>query len=99
MNFWQAADAPYLVLDAAFHTTQKQGVVMWQAHGEKGFSPAHTATFPLATDGEFHRHIIPLSPHASYQGAILRLRLDPIGKGEPGAWMKVRSVRLSASPE
>ncbi|WP_395743519.1 hypothetical protein [Prosthecobacter sp.] len=99
MDFWQAAEAPYLVLDAAFHTTQKQGVLMWQPHGEKGFLPAHAVTFPLVADGEFHRHIIPLKSNSAYQGAILRLRIDPIGKGEPGAWMKVHDVRLSASPE
>ncbi|WP_395749889.1 hypothetical protein [Prosthecobacter sp.] len=97
MTFWQAADAPSLIIDAAFHTQQKQGTVMWQSFGQKGFSAANLLTFPLVADGHFHRHVIPLSSAASYQGGMLRLRIDPVGSGEPGAWMKVRSIRLAAS--
>lgn len=99
MAFWLAADAPYLVIDAAFHTSQKQAVLMWQPHGEKGFPPAHQASFPIVADGEFHRHIIHLAAHPTYQGGMLRLRIDPVAQAEPGAWMKLRSVKLTASPE
>lgn len=99
LTFWQAEDAPQLVIDAAFHTTQKQGVVMLQPHGAKSYDPKTTITFPLVADGEFHRHVIPLSSLPTYQGAMVRLRIDPVGSGEAGAWMKVRSMRLAASPE
>ncbi len=97
--FWQAAEAPYLVIDAAFHTTQKQATVMWQAHGENGFSSDHAASFPLVADGEFHRHIIHLAAQPNYQGGMLRLRIDPVGNAEAGAWMKLRSVKLAVVPE
>lgn len=98
-TFWQAAEAPYLVIEAAFHTTQKQGAMMWQPHGEKGFPSANYLSFPLTADGEFHRHVIPLGEHPSYQGSLIRLRIDPVGQAEPGAWMKLRSVRLQKTPD
>ncbi len=99
LTFWQAADAPYLIIDAAFHTKQKQGTVMWQSHGQQGFSSANVTSFPLVADGEFHRLVIPLSSIASYHGGMLRLRIDPVGSAETGAWMKVRSIRLAAKPD
>jgi hypothetical protein len=99
MIFWLAADAPYLVIDAAFHTSQKQAVVMWQPHGEKSFPPAHASTFPIVADGQFHRHVIHLAANPAYQGGMLRLRIDPVSQAETGAWMKLRSVKLAASPE
>lgn len=99
MVFWQAQDAPYLIIDAAFHTGQKEGVVMWQPHGQTGFSAGGMAAFPVMADGEFHRHVIHLASAPTYVGGMLRLRIDPVGGGEAGAWVKVRSVRLAAKPE
>ncbi len=98
-TFWQAADAPYLIIDAAFHTQQKQATLMWQPLGEAGFSPANMMAFPIVADGEFHRHVVHLGSSPAYQGALLRLRFDPVGNAEPGAWMKLRSVRLQALAE
>ena len=99
LTFWQAPEAPVLVIEAAFHTSQKQGVVMLQPHSAKSYDSKTTISFPLIADGEFHRHVIPLSSSSAYQGAMVRLRIDPVGQGEAGAWMKVRSVRLMASQE
>ena len=98
-TFWQAAEAPYLVIEAAFHTTQKQGTIMWQPHGERSFPSDNHLSFPIQADGEFHRHIIHLGDHPSYQGSLIRLRLDPVGQAEPGAWMKLRSVRLQKTAD
>jgi len=84
-----------LILDAAFKTTQKQGVIMWQALGEPSFGSKSIQTFPLIADGEFHRHIIRLAEHPAYRSGLIRLRLDPIGHAEPGAWMKVKSILLA----
>ncbi|MBN8417689.1 MAG: hypothetical protein J0L73_02090 [Verrucomicrobia bacterium] len=97
LAFWQASNAPVLVIDAAFKTTQKQGVVMLQPHGAKSFDSKTVVSFPLVADGGFHRHVIPLSALPAYQGAMVRLRIDPVAKAEPGAWMKVRSVRFEAA--
>jgi hypothetical protein len=94
-TFWHAEDAPVLILEAAFHTTQKQGVIMWQALGEPSFGSKSLLTFPLVADGEFHRHVIRLADHPAYHGSLIRLRFDPIGQAEPGAWMKVKSIRLA----
>lgn len=99
LSFWQAADAPYLIIEAAFHTRQKQGVLMWQPHGQPGFSSAQMTSFPLIADGAFHRHVIPLSSIPAYHGGMLRLRIDPVGNAEADAWMKVRSIRLATNPE
>lgn len=96
---WQASEAPYLVIEAAFHTTQKQSVLMWQPHGESGFSSAHQTLFPIVADGEFHRHVVHLAALPTYRGAIIRLRLDPVNHAEPGAWMKLRTVKLQDSEQ
>jgi len=97
-TFWLAEDAPYLIIEAAFHTQQRQGVVMWHPHGQNGFAGAQAITFPITADGEFHRHVIHLGQNEAYRGGMLRLRIDPVGSGEKGAWMKVRSVRLAREP-
>lgn len=99
MTFWQAADAPCLVIEAAFHTMQKRATLMWQPHGATGFSSTRMATFPIVADGEFHRHVIHLAAHPAYQGGMIRLRFDPVDQGESGAWMRLKSVRLVAEPE
>jgi len=97
-TFWQASEATHVVIEAAFHTTQKRAVVMWQPLGANGFPSEHTTSFPIVADGEFHRHVIPLAEQKTYQGAMQRLRIDPLDKAEPGAWMRVRSVRLTSEP-
>ena len=97
VTFWQANEAPYLVIDAAFHTAQKQGTVMWQSLGENGFAATHIVSFPIVADGEFHRHVIRLADQPTYQGGITRLRFDPVGQAEKGAWMKLRAVMLAAA--
>lgn len=99
MTFWKAADAPYLVIEAAFNTAHEQATVMWQPHGKTGFSSTHMTTFPVEADDEFHRHVIHLAAHPAYRGGMIRLRIDPVDQGESGAWMRLRSVRLVASPE
>lgn len=97
--FWKAEEAPFLIIDAAFHTKQKQGTVMWQPHGEQGFSLTNMTPFPLVADGEFHRHVISLASMPAYRGGMLRLRIDPASAAEPDAWVKVRSIRLASRPE
>lgn len=98
--FCEAEEAPVLVIDAAFSTMQKQGVVMWQALDEESFSGGHFATFPITGDGRFRSHVIRLADHPDYRGGIVRLRIDPVGQAEAGASMKLRGVRLtSAGPE
>ncbi len=95
-TFWNAAEAPRLVIDAAFRTTQKQGAVFWQKLGDSGFGE-RTQPFSIVGDGAFHRHVIDLGAHPDYRGSLVRLRIDPVGAGEPGSWMKVRSIALEGA--
>ena len=99
LSFWQAEDAPYLIIDAAFHTKQKQAILMWQSHGSKSYGKGQIVSFSIVADGEFHRHVVHLGAHPEYRGGIVRLRFDPASQAEPDAWMKLRSVRLSNSPD
>ena len=97
-TFWKAEEAPFLIIDAAFHTTQKHAVIMWQPHGQASVDAKAAVTFPIQADGEFHRHVIRLADSPDYHGGMIRLRFDPVGQSEAGAWMKLRSVRLASSP-
>lgn len=96
-TFWLAEEASHLVIDAAFQTQQRQATLMWQAHGTSGFSSQRLVSFPIVADGTFHRHVVHLGGHAGYRGGMIRLRLDPVGQVESGAWMKLRSVKLTTS--
>jgi hypothetical protein len=71
---------------------------MWHPHGQNGFDAEHPVTFPITADGEFHRHVVHLGAAEAYRGGMLRLRIDPVGGAEKGAWMKLRSVRLAREP-
>lgn len=96
-TFWRAEEAPFLVIEAAFQGTDKQAVVMWQAHGETTFGKDNMLAFPVENDGVFHRQVIRLADSANYRGGLIRLRLDPTSSGGPKAWLKVRAIKLSPS--
>jgi len=96
ITFWNAADAPYLIVEAAFFTRHKHGAIMWQRHGQQSISAENNISFPIQGDGQFHTHIIHLGSAPGYQGAMLQLRLDPGEGREPDGWVKIKSVRLSA---
>lgn len=90
--FCHATDAPVLVLDAAFKTTEGQAEVFWADLATGGFSGAHSMRFPIVGDGEFHEVRVRLADSPEYRGAIVQLRLDPMN--EPGGSVRLRSVRL-----
>lgn len=95
-TFWRAEDAPFAIIEAAFHTKQTRGTIFWQRHGRVG--PDDSTGFDIAADGEFHRYSVRLADAPNYTGGIVRLRFDPVGAGSPGEWVKVRAIRLSRSP-
>lgn len=97
-TFWQAADAPYLIIEAAFHTAHRQATIYWQALDERAPSQDHALAFPIVADGRFHRHVIRLADSPGYRGPLTRLRLDPVPGGAPGDWVKVKSIRLAHDP-
>ncbi|HSH95899.1 MAG TPA: hypothetical protein VK968_17265, partial [Roseimicrobium sp.] len=94
-TFWQAAAAPYLIIEAAFQTKHRTGTIYWQALDKGAPESGSTMNFPIRDDGQFHRHVIRLADSPNYRGALTRLRIDPVPAGEPGGWMKIRSIRLA----
>ena len=96
-GFWQASEVPKLTIDAACHTTQHTGRVFWQRFDDSGFNDLCWIDFELRPDGEFHTYTIDLSTAANYRGAITGLRFDPVSKGGPGEWIKVRSIRAASA--
>ncbi len=92
--FWRAREAPDLYLYAAFKTTRKTGAVWWRGFHNRGFAPARRVFFPIHGDGRYHHYVVNLSGAKTYRGAMIQLRIDPVRKGQPGAWVKVRSIGL-----
>lgn len=95
--FWRADDAPYVVIEAAYHTSKKDGTIYWQRHGDTAPMPDAVMNFPINADEQFHRYVVKLKDAPHYQGPMILLRFDPIPDGGPGEWVKVKSIQLSAS--
>ena len=96
--FWRAEEAPFLILDAAFQTTQSTATVFWQSHNQAAPKKENTLSFPVEADGEFHRYVIRLADSPAYRGPLIRLRFDPVSNGDPNGWVRIRSIRLAQVP-
>ena len=83
-----------IVIDAAYKTRQTNGTIFWQNFGQDRFGEDKMLPFPVIGDGSFHRYQINLKSSPSFHGQLIRLRIDPIPRGEKGDWMKVREVRI-----
>jgi hypothetical protein len=90
--FWQAADAPTLRIDAAFHTTSSMAQVFWSRADSPGFSQEKSLQFPIQPDGREHVYVVPLASSPEYHGAITGLRLDPEDTGHAGDTVTVKSI-------
>jgi hypothetical protein len=97
LAFWCAEDAPFLIIDAAFKTKQTNATIYWRKHGSNAPSRDDFLVFPIQGDGEFRSYRVRLADKASYAGAIVQLRFDPVGKGTPEDQVRVRSIKLSAN--
>lgn len=97
-TFWRAGDSPFLIIEAAFHTTQSRARVFWQPQSEPAPRKQDTLAFAVQPDGAFHRNVIRLADSPSYQGPQCRLRLDPVQNGEPEGWVEVKSIALVQQP-
>ena len=91
---WEAEEAPFLVIEAAFATGDPKATVYWRRLGEVGPGPEDHLVFPVPEDGEFHEIVVPLGDCPSYRGPIVQLRLDPVSKGGPEAKVRIRSIEL-----
>jgi hypothetical protein len=96
--FWEAEKAPRLVIEAAFKTSHKQAVIYWQKLGETAPGKEDHVILPIDGDGLWRRYEARLGDSGSYRGAMVRLRFDPVPRGEPGDWAEIKSIRLSADP-
>ncbi len=92
--FWQAQEAPQLVIDAAFHTRQTTATIFWQRHGTSAPQPSDSMSFPIQGDGIRRRYVVNLSNANSYRGSLIRLRLDPVSSGSPGDWAEIHAIEL-----
>lgn len=97
-TFWQADEAPFVIIEMACQTKQRHATFYWQRHGQSAPGKDDTISFPLEPDDRFHLYTIRLADTPAYRGALTRLRFDPIPTGEPSAWLKVKSIRLSPTP-
>lgn len=97
MVFWKAEEAPYVVIEAAVHSRQRQAVIFWQGLGDD--QPTHSIAFAFNPDGEFHRYAVKLAGAPEYKGGMVRLRFDPIGSGAPGEWCRVKRIELGKGDE
>lgn len=97
-TFWQAQDAPFLVIEAAMKASRGDAMVSWQPLANGGAEKERILHFPIIADGEFHRTVVRLADHPGYRGALTRLRFDPSPGGEKDAWVKIKSIKLAREP-
>ena len=94
VGYWLAENAGTLVIEAACHSSQKDGRIYWRRLKDEHFADAQSEKFSLNPDGEFHTYHIKLSRHTNWNGPITQLRFDPIGKGQKGEWMRIKEIRM-----
>ena len=92
--FWNAENAPRLIVEAAFKTGESQAHVFFRRHGDK----ENSAPLPFDTlpDGEYRKYEIDLSKSPDYRGAMNLLRIDPVAKGSAGQSVRLRRIYFSA---
>ncbi len=95
MQFWKAEEAPVLIIEAAFQTGENRATLYWRKLESPAPGRDDSITFPVQSDGEFHRHVLRLSDCPSYKGAMVQLRLDPASTGKADAVVRVKSIRLA----
>lgn len=96
-TFWQAEKAPLIEIDAAFQTGADTALLFWQHHGAKAPVPENRIRFPIVPDGKFRCYEIDLREASTYDGPMVRLRLDPADSGRPSDFVRIRSIRLKAA--
>lgn len=91
-SFWQAAAAPKLYIEAAFHTAQTTAQIFWRGHGDANFSEAKNVNFEVRPDGQYHLYEVNLAASPQYRGSIIQLRFDPVFSGKEGDFVRVKSI-------
>lgn len=94
-QLWRAEEAPVLIIEAAFQTTESTATVYWRKLDAPAPGAEDHTTFAVQSDGEFHRYVVRLSECPSYQGSMVQLRIDPASKGHVDAFVRVRSIQFA----
>ena len=93
---WRAADAPRLLLDAAFTGSGVSRVaVYWGTAAEGGFSPRRVAVFDVRGDGVRRTYECDLGMADGYAGLVTQVRIDPQPAGRPGDRVVISGVALA----
>lgn len=95
-TLWWADDAPFVHINAAFMTSQKNSTIGW-THYRPGdpnpeFGAENCVEFDVIGDGKFRTYTINLSSESDYTGALSYLMFKPVSKGEQGGWVKVKRI-------
>ena len=98
VTFWNADDAPWLVVDGAFRMRGRTVTVFWQRLGEKGPGRGDHTQLAVDGDGQRRQYRVRLRDAEGYRGGMIRLRLDPGEGEEPDGWAELHAVRLEAEP-
>jgi arylsulfatase A-like enzyme len=91
-GIWQAADAPVIYLTAAIRTGNETGRLQWRRFGEDRFQKTDHVEIKWLADGKYHTYELDLGKATGYRGSIAQLRLVTGHHGQPGDWIKVRSI-------
>jgi hypothetical protein len=68
--------------------------MLWWSLGQVEFGTAQARSFPVRSDGRFHRYEIRLAESPAYHGVIFQLRLDAVPEGGKTAGVRLKSVTL-----
>ena len=90
---WQAADAPRVVMEAAFTGGVKRVEIRWATAAEPDFSRDREVTVPVTGDGQMRAYGADLGGEM-YHGLITQLRIDPQPAGLPGGRVRLKAVLL-----
>ena len=96
-TFWQAADVPQLVIQAAFQTKGTVARLVWRKAGEIDFFeiPDRYVDFPIIGDGVLRSYVIQTGQLGGWEGAIAQISLtspDSEYAHEPGSTVRIRSI-------
>ena len=95
LQLWQAEDASFLIIEAAFQTGEPSATLYWRRLENPAPGVGDHITFAVQSDGEFRRHVVRLSECPGYKGPMVQLRLDPASTGRRDAFVRVKSIRLA----
>jgi hypothetical protein len=65
------------------HAADTTGTIYFATASSPGFDDSKSVDFAVTNDGAWHDIVVDMSSNPNWQGTITRLRVDPIGNGNP----------------